>query len=535
MARLPSSQQLIVRLRVEQLVASDEWEAAAELGAEVLRRGPPTAELLRTATCLSKLGMVGGVAARTLAPLLAHGDLREGLVAIKHACADDFDQVLPFVEAACAACSPPQHLALIEGAVALADTHVAPAMLLQPCVAVAIRMAVGDPIESRRGAGLQLIGAFLRLAPASLCARLCPVLTTAALVETDALQALALAILGDVAAVLAQLPTSHEHAGSATEQLASVLRLLSTCLYAPSIELQSVAALAQSKLALIAAGALGTIDCDGPPRAHGTRDRASRGCAARGARGRGRGGGRGGARAKRRRVPDSDVDSSDTEEDQAAVCGVAAAFGAPAAANGVGIYGGGDGVDSDGVADRGGDGADGGGGAYHRREPSGDTILGATLDAEGVLADLAFRYTAQVSQEALPKAAAAPHTALAAKLQACFEALTEARATPFISNTVVWVLLGAAEDGALDTLRVGSDEQQPVADVLEPRTQRCVRYLSSLIVGGMHWESAAARAQVMSDLVEAAALNLQLEHGINVASSSVARWLGVDAAAEPQL
>ena len=51
----------------------------------------------------------------------------------------------------------------------------------------------------------------------------------------------------------------------------------------------------------------------------------------------------------------------------------------------------------------------------------------------------------------------------------------------------------------------------------------------------MHWESAAARVQVMSDLVEATALNLQLEHGINVASSTVARWLGVDAAAGPRL
>ena len=64
--------------------------------------------------------------------------------------------------------------------------------------------------------------------------------------------------------------------------------------------------------------------------------------------------------------------------------------------------------------------------------------------------------------------------------------------------------------------------------MLEPRTLRCVRFLASLVVG-MQWESAEARRQGVVDLVEAAVINLQLEHGLELTRAMVGGWLGVDA------
>ena len=63
---------------------------------------------------------------------------------------------------------------------------------------------------------------------------------------------------------------------------------------------------------------------------------------------------------------------------------------------------------------------------------------------------------------------------------------------------------------------------------LDARTLRCVRFLSSLVVQ-MPWESPEARVQVVSGLVEAAVVNLHLEHALDVEGSNVAEWLGVEA------
>ena len=112
-------------------------------------------------------------------------------------------------------------------------------------------------------------------------------------------------------------------------------------------------------------------------------------------------------------------------------------------------------------------------------------------------------------------------------LQACFDALSSACCSALLSNTIVWLLLGAAEDGKLEPLRLATPAQQLASEVLDPRTLRCVQFLSSLIVG-MPWERTAARTQVVRDLVEAAVLNLQLEHALTIERGTVAAWLDVE-------
>ena len=176
------------------------------------------------------------------------------------------------------------------------------------------------------------------------------------------------------------------------------------------------------------------------------------------------------------------------------------------------------------------------------------------IDVEGLIADLAFRYTTRPSEEelqALPKPLSATHKALMASMLACFEALVAANRVAVLCNTIVWVLLGAAEDGALDALRGGgggggdegggsggqggqgggqlqqhaSFELHRPQRLLDERTVLCVRFLASLAVDGT-----AAGVSARS-LLEAAQLNLQAEHGLNVPTALLAGWIGVDAGA----
>ena len=83
-----------------------------------------------------------------------------------------------------------------------------------------------------------------------------------------------------------------------------------------------------------------------------------------------------------------------------------------------------------------------------------------------------------------------------------------------LSNTIVWILLGAAEAGEITRLDGGA-----VRPPAEP-TLRCVRFLASLLLQ-------ATGAEVLSDIVTAVLLNLQVQHGLVIAdgSSVVARWL----------
>jgi hypothetical protein len=347
-----------------------------------------------------------------------------------------------------ASCALTQSLMILDAAVSLADAHVVESMLSCFTVGACIHAALGSLDDRQRGRGLSTIGRLLLKAPVALCGQLCPLLTTATLVDVPPLRALALAILGDAAFALAHARGSDRHSTVAAEQLSASLKLFAVCLYSPAIEMQHISALSLSRLVLRVAGAL---EQDVPsPRARADCD------------------------------ADCDADSLDGVSD------------APDASLDDGC------------------------------------VIHSTVDLESLIADLAFRYTAQSTQlDALPKAAAAHHRALMASILACFEALVAANRTAELSNTVVWVLLGAAENGHLESLRFASPLQssgEQTDEALEPRTLRCVRFLTSLVVE-QEWPTPQARCDVARSLVEAARINLKLEHALDVSREQLALWL----------
>ena len=497
---------LIARLQVEELIVAAEWEGAAEVGTAVTDCDQTsTPEHLRIACSLASLGLVGNINATTTFPPLLRSnglgptDLAKGVTAMKLVAEDDSDTFLSALFAALLEVSSlANRLTILDAAAALADGHVAELMLASPLVEVALRATLSDPDIMQRGRGLLLVGTLLRAAPAALCARLVPVLTVAALVELQPLQALTLATLGDISFALAHVLASDPLAAAATEQLTTCMKLLSTYLYAPSLQLQNIAALALSKIALTAACAL---QADTPNVPKDRRPEARRA-------------------APPLDDPDFDSESEREEEEQEQYGGASATDGRSGGLNG--------------------------------------SIFLASIDTESVIADLAFRYTSQ-QPGTVPKAEESAHKVLMMSMLACFEALLAAQRTAELSNTAVWVLLGAAEEGMLDALRdsaeyphatpiqplqmdeVHTTRPQPFAPplppqqhdqlqqedgVLDPRTLRCLRFLTSLVAGNGN-EGAGARRAIVRNLCEAASINLQLEHGLKVEVSRVAHWLGV--------
>lgn len=171
--------------------------------------------------------------------------------------------------------------------------------------------------------------------------------------------------------------------------------------------------------------------------------------------------------------------------------------------------------------------------------PSGarERVLDTCIDMESLIADLAYRYTAEPLEGVASKAAIAAQKALMAMLLACFEALVEGDRNADLSNTVVWVLLGAAEEGVLDDLRDCNHAEAPAAmgrghtaahadALLEARTLRCARFLTGLILSkpGL---AAERQRQIVDSLISAAQINLNLEHSIDVPLGVLVEWLGV--------
>lgn len=453
-----ASHLLLARLNIEQLIAAAEWEDAAELGSAALGAsinvvgGAP--ERLRIACRLTGLGMLGDVGAQdTLAQLLGtpdleRSDLSDGVRALKMASGDDFDGFLSGLSSAilksngASSSSLMQALKLLEVAAEHSDAHVAPALLSFQPVESAIRAALSDPNEANRGRGLSLLGTLLRTAPAELCARLCPVLSTAVLVEVPALQALALATLGDVAFALAHVPAAGEAEGdadasqqavTATEELSVCVAQLSSLLYAPIIQLQHIAALSLSKLILGAVDALDGASPPPPAPVHVRRAaRTPRTALAK----------PGGARGRRRGTRGGDPDSSSGDEDDTTaeilseravaeeeeeerwrqeISGRGESGATPAGSSGL------EGDDDSLIS-----GAMVGG------------VLLASTDVERLIAELAFRYTAELPLTAMSKADQAAHTTLMTAVLACFEALVAAHRTAELSNTI------GAEPQAID-------------------------------------------------------------------------------------
>ena len=509
--QLHREEQLLVRLRINEYIAAYEWEEAAATGAAAIKRGPPSAELLRTACRLSSLGMVGGVSAEhTIAPLLgtpglSKDEIRDGVLAVKTACNEDLDEFTRCIMAAVKGASSPQaRLALLDAAMGLADEEAGAHFVEQPFLGVAVRAAFGEKDEARRAEALSILGSLAKASPSATCERLCPLLLKAAKTEsTGAAQECALANLGDVSYFLSRLPPDDEHAVAVAEQLSSCLALFGTCLYAPTIALQTIAALSLCKIVLAASDAIprpgdGDKEDKAPPR--------NAGGGKAGAAGRGKGGKGGKAKgakktAGKRQLPGgSDVDTSDEEEKPAEAApeeeGTAAASNAPA--------------------------------QEEATTSTTTTILHSVANPEQLLAHLAQRYTAQSPHlDTMPKKEVAKNTDLMAKLQECFDVLARARRIADISNTVVFVLLNAGDEGALEPLRAPAvlGHAPPPAEVLDPRTLRCVRFLSHLLVEVIPWEEGdRPRAD---DLVKAVQVNLKMEHQLMVPRNEIARWLAV--------
>ena len=109
----------------------------------------------------------------------------------------------------------------------------------------------------------------------------------------------------------------------------------------------------------------------------------------------------------------------------------------------------------------------------------------------------------------------------------------------------MWVLLGAAEDGALDTARVAATQQRAAnaqqsarpgaagtggAAVLTNELmsgRSAARFLTSLLSVGRDAISDDSRRAVVGNVCEAARINLQLGDGIDSGGDQIAQWLGV--------
>ena len=474
---------LIARLHVERLISTQRFSDAADVGARVLATASAAcaaaplgmqfaSERVRLACSLCALGMLSGLTLESFAELLQNAPVDEAaqasaVAAMKALSDDDIFVWLRALEAAApyGSCNA---LSLLDAAIGHLDEGVAPAVLSSALASGAARTALGAADEAVRARGLQLCAKMLRAAPVVLCDRLVPLLMTAALVEAPGLQELALATLGDVACALARVPSAHERSDALVGALEPIVRLLSVCLFAPRLPLQQIAALALGKLVL-----------------HGTRRHRPR------ARDTSTGVG-----SLRVRSPPagSDVSSVSSEDDAAEA----------------------EGEDEE--------------AHVTTLEPSG-SCLEACTDLERLVSDLAFRYTAPERAPAPPtapalggkakgaaakakgaaaaeKAHAAGKATLMATLLAFFETLRERPVT--VSNAIVWICLGCAEEGSLGGGNGGGGgEEEP-----DERTSRCLRFLAS------HLAEAA-----VASVVQATVLNLQHQHGLDVDALRVAGWL----------
>ena len=316
---------------------------------------------------------------------------------------------------------PPQHasIALFDALALQLDVETAPQVARHPGLAASVARGLDSPNPERRGAALALMGKLLLVAPLALAPAFVPVLTTAALHEGSAVQALALAALSDAVYLLARSPASEaapvSGSGGASADadgpapvasaLASTLALLQAMLYAPSAELQRIAALGLAKVAL-------------DPR-----------CS----------------------------------------------------------------------------------------EPT--SLVAQVHDIEAIQAELAFRYTAEATSGGTGGGGGKGAEVDAMPTMAVlWEALSSERPIS-LSNTVIWLCLGAAEE------RVARGESWPLAATggagwtLDGHTLRCVRFLLDLL---------PVRA-TSEAVVRAVRLNLQAEHGISLSEASIAQWIGIGA------
>lgn len=469
----------IARMYMARLIQTSKWEEAAEIGWHALKTsneevpanfGPQcNSELVKIACGLSELGMVGGMELACFRQLLAGEGLDEDAMeqavgAIKSLVDDDFGR---FVQALMdIAHHSPNALLLMDAACAYLDSATASLFACSTFVERQVRTALANADAECRARGLLLVGHILRAAPLTTYTLL-PVLITAVLVEKDGIQEFALATIGDVTYALARLPSSDDSSAAVTQHLDSSLKLLASCLYAPRLEMQHIAALSLCKLVVH------TQSTPVEESVAGGRDD---------------------------RHPNSLTTNGRHD---------------------------GDGCISNGVAC--------------------SSCLEAIIDPESLLADLAFRYTAERLPKELSKAAAVMHKALMASLLACFDVM---RSRPVeVSNTIVWVILGAVEDGSLDAITCmgaggshstadlgeGEVDQQRLSQDMDKRTKRCLRFLSSLLDGGITGNemesSSAARpggtreAATIRSAVEAIKLNLFYQCNTEVPASAIVAWL----------
>ncbi|KAL1506942.1 hypothetical protein AB1Y20_007806 [Prymnesium parvum] len=178
--------------------------------------------------------------------------------------------------------------------------------------------------------------------------------------------------------------------------------------------------------------------------------------------------------------------------------------------------------------------------ALHPQCAEPGSALAAEVDVEGVVAELAYRYTEE--------AAAEDEARLMPTFCLLFESLAAARLT-LLSNSVIWICLGAAEDcvasgvelsptslranGRMQAhtqswrvsgghvawgwLEPGMGTECVVASSCVHRVL-CLRFLLSLLPTGASGE-----------VVSAVRLNLHAEHRVALDDGCVAKWIGVDA------
>ncbi len=456
---------LVARIHIEELEASGRLSSACEVGERVLLLASP-AELAASDT--HQLREILAIAS-TLASLSHHVSDQERLYTtlvalLSAAAAVDDSHTLTCVAALKQAISPSESdlsdfcavilraaesdeggsgvgLRLFRAVQPLIDEVLALVLVDATAFGSAICSALADRNEVRRSEALELVCRVLLAAPIALCGRLAPILSTASLFDTLALQQFSLAALADLAFSLADAPND----GVCAAQLEGAVERLSAALYSPDIAQQRIAALGLAKLVLHSA----------------------------------------------RVGPNADSEDGASCEDSG--------------------------------------GGDGAGGA-----PSTDTrewgaLLHECFDIESIIADLAFRYTSCEDEEAgrapTMKEEAAASTQLMGSMLACFEALAEQKVG--VSNTVVWIVLGAAEAG--DIVRSESDGQESggacemaALRVAGPNehTLRCTGFLSSLLC------RSADGAQTMADIVRAIRTNVHAQHGLLLDEGTVWRWLG---------
>lgn len=262
---------LIARLKLQRLIDESRWDEAATVGTHCLRGAEQLGasaegqqEATRIAIILSDMGMLvdTDLTSRFLCVAHVSGAASQPLVceateALKKLCGHDVEAWSRSLLEGGPICT----LEGLEAAIQLLDVSTCQFVVQHRQFHAAIQKALCSAESTTRAAALQVLTSAVLTAP-SLAVPLLPILIRAVFVEEPAIKQVALANVLDVASVLARLPPpptmpaegdEEEQADVAQQQqqqLESMMQWVPQLLYAPTLGMQTLAALGLSRIVL---------------------------------------------------------------------------------------------------------------------------------------------------------------------------------------------------------------------------------------------------------------------------------------------